>query len=290
MNIEIDNILFYIKESCREISKLYREINNIKLSDKSNNNNKSGDNVKKLDIISNDIIKKYLNKCKYIKAFASEEEEYVNYTNYKNGQYFVSFDPLDGSQNIEVNFATGSIFGIFKYDDNIIKSGNNLVASCYCIYGPSTQLVIGYKKVSLYSLINNVFTLIKDDIKICEEKKIYSINEGNYYKWISDKLRRYIDSVKGRSIRWSACMVTDVHRLIMCGGCFIYPNDTKYKTGRLRLVYEIFPLSFIVKLAGGHCINEDNKNILTLDFPSDIHDRESILMFNNNEFECYNNI
>merc|ERR1712139_152699 len=126
------------------------------------------------DILSNDIIKDKLLKCKNIKAIGSEEENDLLYTNNINGKYLVCFDPLDGSSNIDVNITVGTIFAIYEYTNNKILNGNNIICAGYCLYGGSTQFILAKNKVEQYILINKEFHIINNDLKIKNKGNIYS--------------------------------------------------------------------------------------------------------------------
>ena len=157
------------------------------------NKNNSGDNVKKLDIQANDLMIKNLLKCKYIRNIASEENDNIINTEFKDAPYMITFDPIDGSSNIDVNITVGTIFGLYEYRNNQLKSGNNIVMAGYCLYGGSTQLIISNNdSVNMYSLINNKFKLIKNNIKIKNNGNIYSLNESFKYKYNNQKINNCI--------------------------------------------------------------------------------------------------
>lgn len=278
-----------LQNICIEISKYLSKSHS---NTYSNNTNTSGDIVHNLDIITNDIFSDHLSNCPSIFGFASEENDDVNYLNTKNGKYFVVFDPLDGSQNIDVNLSIGSIFGIFKVDNSLPKSGRYLVASGYALYGPSTVFVwstIG--QTNLYKLVGNKFILDKENIRIPDVGKYYSVNESNRYRWRNDNIRKFFnDQISlGKSNRWDGCMVADVHRLLLKGGSFSYPKDEKSKDGKLRLVYECYPMSFIIENSYGFAITEDNFQILDIEFPQNIHQKSSILLLGTQELNNYQN-
>jgi len=257
--------------------------------------NKSGDVQDSIDILSNNIFKEYLELSPSVHSFASEEENDIVKVN-EDGKYFVVFDPLDGSQNIKSNLILGSIFGVFETTPDKIVNGRQMVAAGYMIYGPALQLVFAYnKKVTLYryNRTKGEFEIEQNNMKLPYEGKFYSVNESNRDKWISDRIRRYFTVLIniGKSNRWDGCMVADVHRLIMMGGTFSYPRDKKNTNGRLRLLYECYPMSFIVDTMNGYSfIDNENKMIEILDLPypkDNIHVKVPILMMGSSEFDYY---
>ena len=171
----MEDLLKQLEKSFIEISELIRESNPSKLEDYIEKYNISGDDVKHADILANAILRDNLSRCSVVRKIASEEETELIVTSHKDGQYLVSYDPLDGSTNIGVNITTGTIFGVYKYDeDDNIKSGRNIVLAGYCLYGAATQLIIAYAdKVTMYQLkytgeknIIREFVKIQDNIKI----------------------------------------------------------------------------------------------------------------------------
>ena len=179
----MNQILEIIKSSCIKISNLIKNSNSNELGSLANEYNLSGDDVKKLDLIANEILKKDLSQLSCICCLGSEEDEKLVFLN-NSGEYMVCFDPLDGSSNIDVNITTGTIFAIYKFEDGKIKNGRNIVAAGYCLYGGSTQLIIAdEEKVNMYQLINNQFQSINDNLKIRNMGSIYAINEANKYIW-----------------------------------------------------------------------------------------------------------
>jgi len=279
-------IIDTLKIKCIEISNLMRYTDPFNLSQLTEENNTSGDDVKKLDILSNDILKEGLSKCNEVKIIGSEEEKELYYTEHINGQYMVCYDPLDGSSNIDSNITVGTIFAIYDINKGL-KDGNSIVCAGYCLYGSSTQFVIAINKVEIYLLKNEEFKLINDNLKI-KEGKIYSINESNKFKWIGNKINmlicRLID--KSYSARWIGSMVTDCHRTLIKGGLFAYPNNNIDVNGKIRLLYEAYPFAYIFKIAGGDSFN-GKTSILDIKFPSlqNIHQKTSIFLGGINEIE-----
>jgi len=232
----------------------------------------------------------------HICAVCSEEEENFIPINKNFGsdnsvsnKYICHFDPLDGSSNIDVNVSIGTIFSIYRRVtesgpgalEDCLQKGDVQVAAGYVIYGSSTVLTYtAGKGVHLFTLDPSVgeFLLSTENISIPKKSKIYSVNEGNYCKW-SDGMKKYINHLKeddestGRpyTSRYVGSLVADFHRNLIYGGIFIYPADLKNKNGKLRLMYEANPLSFIVEQAGGR--SSDGKNRILDLIPESLHQR-----------------
>lgn len=281
-----------IQSACKFISSKVRSSGMVNLQGYIDQKNESGENQQKLDVLSNDVIKNVLTKCGKCCVFASEEEENCVIVDSKEGKYVVAFDPLDGSSNIDVNISIGTIFSILKKTDDskpnvndLLKSGDSIVAAGYCLYGSSTMMVlsIGNGSVNGYTLDTNYgeFVLTHPDMRVPKKGNIYSINEGNYSIWDKATIN-YVNDKKNPkegkpySLRYVGSMVADVHRTLIYGGVFMYPSDTKNKNGKLRVLYECFPMSFIIEHAGGMSTTGVNR-VLDIN-PKKIHDRCSIIL------------
>ena len=291
MNLENDNldvILSKLSKSIMEISYLIRKSSPLDLSSVLGSENPSGEQVKKLDIDSNNILKKNLSSVKSIKYLASEEDDEKIEIN-KEGKYLVSFDPLDGSSNIDCNITVGTIFCVFEYDNNKLIDGRNIVMAGYSLYGGSTQLVVcKYGKVDIFSLdeISDKWSMIFTNYKMKDQGNIYSINES--YKTIyNNKYNEYIDSLidEKYNMRWVGSLVADFHRTLIKGGIILYPANKKNKKGKIRLVYEAYPLAYIIEKADGMSYDGNLKSILNVPFPKDIHQRTPI--FFGSEYEIF---
>lgn len=284
----MEDIIERLKDSCYKISKLMNETEPFNLSKLTHDNNKSGDDVKKLDILSNNILKDDLLKCKNIRVIGSEEEDKMIYTENKDARYMICFDPLDGSSNIDSNITVGTIFGIYDLEKDL-KNGNSIVCSGYCLYGSSTQFIIAKDKVEIYMLKNNKFNLIESNFKMKEKGNIYSINESYKNKWIGNKDNNLIDILINNNYtsRWVGSMVSDCHRTLIKGGIFAYPGNSKDIEGKIRLLYEAYPFCYLFKIAGGKSSNGE-KDILDIEFPKDIHKRTPIYIGSNYEMNLLN--
>ncbi|HIG88628.1 class 1 fructose-bisphosphatase [Candidatus Thioglobus sp.] len=264
--------------------------------------NIQGETQKMLDVISNDLLKDILCANPYVKGVGSEEEDYT-IAGHADGKYLVTFDPLDGSSNIDVNLSVGTIFSILEApNDNrtgddqavFLQPGNKQVAAGYVLYGPSTLLVMTTGKgVNLFTLDTNVgeFVLTKEQLKVTEDTAEFAINMSNQRFW-EPEMQQYIDDClqgeegplgKRYNMRWVASMVAEVHRILIRGGIFMYPYDSRdpTKAGKLRLMYEGNPMSMIVEQAGG--LSSTGRMCIMDVEPKDIHDRVPVILGSKNE-------
>jgi fructose-1,6-bisphosphatase I len=244
--------------------------------------NIQGEVVKMLDIITNNMFIESLSSIDSIYGLISEELEKPVDLN-MNAPYIVAFDPLDGSSNIDANINIGSIFAIYQKTSNYKLSGKNIVAAGYCLYGPATILVIGTNNaVNGYTLNKNQFILTHPTIKLGNQL-IYSVNEGNRYQWTNYNITTFVDDIKKLpkpySLRYIGSMVADVHRTLLYGGIFMYPGLQSFTSGKLRYLYEVAPMAFIIELAGGKAIINRSVDALSLT-PDSIHQRTPIFLGN----------
>lgn len=271
------------------------------------NQNVQGEEQKKLDVIANDLLLNALSSNPHCAGVASEELDSSTPAN-PNGELLVLFDPLDGSSNIDINMAVGTIFSILPYhnkgqtatDNDFLQKGIEQLAAGYILYGTSTVMAVtlnheGGKGVAMFSLDPETqqFVQIKDHIQISADTKEYAINASNYRYWLPP-MQRYIDEfvegkngVRGKdfNMRWVAAMVGDIHRILCRGGVFSYPFDTKHpeKAGKLRLMYEANPMSLLIEQAGGLSTDAVNR-ILDIE-PTSIHQRVPVVLGAKNEVE-----
>lgn len=274
----IHAILDIVKKCCIEISILIRQGDSISgLSKDMHVTNKTGDEVKKLDLMANEILKEHLLECEYVYAIGSEEEPDLIQSEYADAKYLVCFDPLDGSSNIDVNITVGTIFAIYKYSSNReIKSGRDIVMAGYCLYGGSTQFIVSdsfSQQTKMYSLLRDEdFVLMEPNLNIPERGKIYSVNESNKHIFLDMRINILIKWLikEGRTARWVGSLVADAHRTLIKGGFFAYPGNWNHPKGKLRLLYEVYPFAFIFDMAGG-CSSaaKDDQCILDIPFPKD---------------------
>jgi len=250
--------------------------------------NIQGEEQKKLDVLSNDIMVNSLRASRKTAVLVSEEiDEAIIIDDKMKGRYCVVFDPLDGSSNIDAGVNIGTIFGVYKVAENskgtisdVLRPGREMVAAGYTMYGSSANLVLSTGNgVNGYTLDTALgeFILTHPNIKIPPRGKIYSFNEGNSMYFHSPVVN-YLKSIKfpekGKSpysARYIGSMVADVHRTLLYGGIFGYPDDTKSKNGKLRLLYEAFPMAFLTEQAGG--IATTGRGRILDVVPKDIHER-----------------
>jgi len=255
--------------------------------------NASGDTVQKLDLYANDKLIDCLKNSGECCGIASEENEdfiIVPSVGTKEAKYVVVFDPLDGSSNIDVNVSVGTIFGIYRRKsdpkgdctlEDFLQKGTDLVAAGYVLYGTSTILVYTTGRgVNGFTLDPSIgeFCLSHRDIAIPDRGNYYSVNQGYYLKF-DVEMRRYIDHCSDMNLRlrYIGSMVSDIHRTLLQGGIFLYPNTRKYPQGKLRLLYECNPLAFIIEQAGGKAINASLDRIMEQE-AHDLHQRETIVI------------
>ncbi len=268
--------------------------------------NVQGEVQKKLDIIANEVLLEANEWGGHLAAMASEEMDsiYVVPNRYPQGEYLLMFDPLDGSSNIDVNVSIGTIFSVLKKPDeslgvteqDFLQPGKQQVAAGYCIYGPQTTLVLTLGDgVAMFTLDREQgsFVLTQENVQVPADTKEFAINMSNMRHW-ADPVRRYIDEcLQGRegprgkdfNMRWIASMVADVHRILTRGGVFMYPWDKRepHKAGKLRLLYEANPMSWLIEQAGGAATNGQHR-ILDLQ-PGHLHERVSVVLGSRNEVE-----
>ncbi|ETW85912.1 hypothetical protein HETIRDRAFT_414892 [Heterobasidion irregulare TC 32-1] len=257
--------------------------------------NVQGEEQKKLDVLSNDIMINALRASGKTAVLVSEElEDAVIIEDRYKGKYCVVFDPLDGSSNIDAGVNIGTIFGIYEIAkdskgtiDDVLRPGSQMVAAGYTMYGSSANLVLttgsGVNGYTLDAALGD-FILTHPNIRIPPRGKIYSFNEGNSM-YFHPPVLAYLDSIKyppagsGRSpysARYIGSMVADVHRTLLYGGIFGYPDDKKSKSGKLRLLYEAFPMAFLTEQAGG-IATTGTKRIMDI-VPTHIHERCSVFL------------
>ncbi len=267
--------------------------------------NVQGEMQKKLDIIANEVLIEANEWGGHLAAMASEEMEgiYVVPNRYPQGEFLLLFDPLDGSSNIDVNVSIGTIFSVLKKPEGVgvseqdfLQSGAKQVAAGYCVFGPQTTLVLTVGDgVAMFTLDREQgsFVLTEENVRIPEDTKEFSINMSNMRHWDAP-VTRYIDEClagvegprgKDFNMRWIASMVADVHRILMRGGVFMYPWDKREpgKPGKLRLLYEANPMSWLIEQAGGAATN-GRQRILDVQ-PTKLHERVSVILGSKNEVD-----
>jgi fructose-1,6-bisphosphatase I len=257
-------------------------------------------------VISNEILLEANEWGGHLAAMASEEMDhpYAIPHRYPKGEYLLLFDPLDGSSNIDVNVSVGTIFSVLRCPEGIVQPeehhflqpGARQVCAGYAVYGPTTLLVLTLGSgVHAFTLDREFgsFVLTQRDLTIPPETKEFSINMSNMRHW-EPPVKRYIEELlagktgprgKDFNMRWVASMVADVHRIITRGGIFMYPRDAREpdKPGKLRIMYEANPMSFIVEQAGGAATN-GRQRILDVQ-PQTLHERVAVFLGSRSEVE-----
>ena len=259
--------------------------------------NIQGEEVQKLDELANEAIISTMENGGHLSGMASEECEGVIEISdgYPKGGYLLLFDPLDGSSNIDVNISVGTIFSIIRKSprdektrvEDFLRPGAEQVAAGYVVYGPSTMLVYTTGQgVHGFTLDPGVgeFLLSHENIRVPERGDIYSVNEGNSRRW-PDAAKNYVEKLKenGRCARYVGSLVADFHRNLLKGGIFLYPADKKNPKGKLRLLYEANPLSFVVEQAGG-ASTDGQKRILDIT-PVELHQRTPLIIGSKTDVE-----
>ncbi|KAG0338255.1 Fructose-1,6-bisphosphatase [Podila horticola] len=268
-------LLTAIQLGCKFVASNVRKASLISMTGLANSSNVQGEEQKKLDVIANEIFVNALRSSNKVAVMVSEEdEEAIIVETQHRGKYCVVFDPLDGSSNIDCGVSIGTIFGIYKVKEDstgqisdVLRPGSEMVAAGYCTYGSCSTLVL----------------TTGQGIQIPSRGKIYAVNEGNSKYW-DGACMKYFHSLKfpedpkksPYSARYVGSMVADVHRTMLYGGIFCYPADSKSKNGKLRILYECFPMAFLVEQAGGRATT-GRKRMLDVQ-PETIHARSPIFL------------
>ncbi len=307
-NPALNDVITTVTNVGKTISQLLRKGALADILGEAGNQNVQGEEQKKLDVLANDLLLEALANNAHCAGVASEELDDATPAN-ADGSLLVLFDPLDGSSNIDINMAVGTIFSILPYqrqgqisaNSDFLQAGNQQLAAGYLLYGTSTVLALTIAdNVVMFSLDpdSNDYVLIEEDVQIDADTSEYAINASNYRYWQAP-MQQYIDEliagktgVRGRDFntRWVAAMVGDVHRILCRGGLFTYPFDTKdaNKAGKLRLMYEANPMSLLVERAGG-AATDAVQRILDIE-PTDIHQRVPVVLGSKNEVDYVKNL
>ena len=299
-------LLEVVARSCKSISRAVNQGALGGVLGSAGSENVQGEVQKKLDIIANEELIQANEWGGHLAAMASEEMDDIHIVpnRYPQGEYLLLFDPLDGSSNIDVNVSIGTIFSVLKKTtptsdvttQDFLQAGRQQVAAGYCVYGPQTTLVLTVGDgVCMFTLDKEegAFILTQEGVQIPSETQEFAINMSNMRHWDAP-VKRYVDEclagtegVRGKNfnMRWIASMVADVHRILMRGGIFMYPWDKREpnKPGKLRLMYEANPMSWLVEQAGGASTN-GLQAILDIK-PSDLHERVSVILGSKSEVE-----
>ena len=257
---------------------------------------------KKLDVMTNDMLTEALLASPAVAGVASEEMDEVQPASNPAGEYLVLFDPLDGSSNIDINAPVGTIISVLKApsaqptEADFLQSGRQQVAALYAVYAGQAMLVLTTGKgVAGFTLApDGRWLMTHEDVRIPVDTKEFAINMSNQRHW-AESVQRYVDGClkgadgprgKNFNMRWVAAMVADVHRILMRGGVFIYPWDRREpnKPGKLRLMYEGNPMSFLVEQAGGKSTTDGKQAIMDVT-PTELHQRVPVVLGSANEVD-----
>lgn len=263
--------------------------------------NVQDENVRALDVISNDVITQVFENIPMVCGIASEEmEDFHVLPGGETGKYIISVDPLDGSGNVDVAGQMGTIFGIYRRRsvagkvvlDDFLQPGRDLVAAGYVLYGPCTMLVYtAGGPVNGFTLDRSIgtFFLTHPDIRIPEGEGSYSVNEANEKKW-DEKTQAMVRAFRQqetqcgkRAARYAGALVGDFHRTLLKGGIYMYPGEVKKPEGKLRLLYENAPLAFVCEKAGGAASN-GKQRILDVT-PGKLHERTPLFLGSKGDVE-----
>ncbi len=302
---ELRLLLEVVARACKRISQAVNKGALGEVMGSAESENIQGEMQKKLDIIANEVLIEANEWGGHLAAMASEEMEgiYVVPNRYPQGEYLLLFDPLDGSSNIDVNVSIGTIFSVLKKPEGVgvseqdfLQPGAKQVAAGYCVFGPQTTLALTVGDgVAMFTLDREQgsFVLTEENVKVPDDTKEFAINMSNMRHW-DTPVKRYIDEClqgtegprgKDFNMRWIASMVADVHRILTRGGVFLYPWDKREpdKPGKLRLMYEANPMSWLIEQAGGASTN-GKQRILDIQ-PTKLHERVSVVLGSKNEVE-----
>jgi fructose-1,6-bisphosphatase I len=293
---ELSNLLYDIALAGKIISAAIRRAGLVNILGSAGNHNVQGEEQQKLDVFANETIKNCLKHTGRVCAMASEEDDDIIPVppEYTSGKYAVLFDPLDGSSNIDVNAAVGTIFSIYRRrssegrgtQDDVLQPGCRQVAAGYVMYGSSTMLVYttgqGVHGFTLDPTIGE-FLLCNPRIITPRVGKYYSVNESNFHRWdkgvqlaVRGLKGERPDLFQGKNSRYIGSLVADFHRNLIAGGIFMYPGDAKNPSGKLRLLYEAAPMAFLAEQAEGSATDGTNR-ILDI-MPSGLHQRTPLVI------------
>ncbi|XP_063311040.1 fructose-1,6-bisphosphatase 1 [Pelobates fuscus] len=299
---ELTQLLNSLCTAVKAISSAVRKAGLAHLYGIAGSTNVTGDQVKKLDVLSNDLVINTLKASYSSCVLVSEEDQHALIVEpERRGKYIVCFDPLDGSSNIDCLVSIGTIFAIYKKtsdgepsENDALQPGRNIIAAGYALYGSATMIVLatdcGVNGFMLDPAIGE-FILVDKDMKIKKKGNLYSLNEG-YAKYFDGAVTEYLQKKKfpedGSSpygARYVGSMVADVHRTLVYGGIFLYPANSKSPKGKLRLLYECNPMAYVMEKAGGMASN-GLEPVLDI-VPTGIHQRMPIAMGSPDDVQEY---
>jgi len=303
---DLSALLMDIVRACKHIAHAVGRSHLMGLSGYAASENVQGETQKKLDITTNDLMIDQLKSSGHFAAMLSEEiEDLIQIPHrYPQGRYLICFDPLDGSSNCDINLSVGTIFSILRYHGDsdtpslkdFMQQGSEQICAGFTVYGQATMLILTTGNgVNGFTLDSNVgeFQLTHPNMQIPKDTTEFAINMSNQRHW-QPPVQRYIEECiqgtdgvrdKNFNMRWVASMVADVFRILTRGGIFLYPMDAKIakQGGKLRLMYEANPMSFIVEQAGGMS-STGTQRIMDIK-PTDLHQRVPVILGSKNEVQ-----
>mgnify|MGYP000049967371 CR=1 FL=1 len=303
---EFTGLVNDVVTACKVISNAVNKGALIGVLGSAGSENIQGETQKKLDVIANDVMIRSTQWAGHVAAMASEEMDdiYPIPPQYPRGKYLLLFDPLDGSSNIDVNGSVGTIFSVLRCPEGVsrptaadfLQPGVSQVCAGYAVYGPSTMIVLTFGHgVNGFTLDRDVgeFVLTHPDMQVPADTQEFAINASNERFW-EPPVRRYVEEcqagkagVRGKdfNMRWVAAMAVEVHRILLRGGVFMYPKSTAESAGagKLRLMYEVNPMSFIIEQAGGMS-STGRERVMELQ-PEALHQRVPVILGSRNEVE-----
>ncbi|MFA5136780.1 MAG: class 1 fructose-bisphosphatase [Patescibacteria group bacterium] len=283
-------LLTHIENAAKIIASHVKRSGLVDILGKTGEKNAFDEEVQKLDEFSDRLLVDILSQSGYIGHIGSEEMEEAICVD-KKGKYNVFFDPLDGSSNIDININIGTIFSIYHNDSSLLQAGKKQIAAGYIIYGPGVMFVYSCGQgVNGFTLDPSVgsFLLSHENIRVPESKSLYSINDGNV-ELFEESTKKYLADIKKEEkpyqSRYVGTMVADVHRTLLKGGIFMNPANKKKPDGKLRLMYEVNPMSYLMIQAGGDATSR-GQNPLDIK-PQSLSQRVPIAMGSKKEIEKY---
>lgn len=300
---ELSNLLYDVALGAKVIAASIRRAGLVNILGSVGTINVQGEEQKKLDVFANETLKNVMGHTGRVCVMASEEDDELIPVprGYPQGKYAVLFDPLDGSSNIDVNAAVGTIFSIYRRNTiegqgtlaDVLQRGSAQVAAGYVIYGSSVMMVYttgnGVHGFTLDPTFGE-FLLSHESLRIPETGVYYSVNESNFGRWSRGVQRAvrgfhgdFPDRMKGKNSRYIGSLVADFHRNLIAGGIFMYPGDTKNPNGKLRLTYEANPMAMIAEQAGG-AATDGRRRILDI-VPERLHQRTPLVVGSKRDVE-----
>ncbi len=299
---ELTNLLYDVALGTKLVAAAIRRAGLVDILGSAGDTNVQGEEQQKLDVFANECMKNSLAQAGRVCVVASEEDELpTTVPGHPEARYAVLIDPLDGSSNIDVNGAVGTIFSVYRRVstgrtaelDDVLQPGREQVAAGYVMYGSSVMLVYttgnGVHGFTLDPTVGE-FLLSHHHLRMPETGTYLSVNESNFPRWtlgVQKSVRAFHGEnpavMKGKNSRYIGSLVADFHRNLIAGGVFLYPGDTRNPSGKLRLSYEANPMAFIAEQAGG-AATDGRRRILDIE-PAELHQRTPLVIGSRKDVE-----